>query len=54
MRAYHDFLVHCIEHPDGALARGERLLNPLLGKSLVIYAEKVAPEMAAYAKRSLD
>lgn len=54
VRAYHDFLVHCIEHPGGALARGERLLNPLLGKSLVIYAEKVAPEMAGYAKRSLD
>jgi SAM-dependent methyltransferase len=53
VRKYHDFLVYCIEHHDGALARAERLLNPVLGKSLVVYGEKVTPDMAMYGKRSL-
>ena len=53
VRAFHDFLVRCIEHPDGGVARAERWLNPMLGKSLVIYGEKVEPAMARYAKRSL-
>ncbi len=53
VHAYHDFLVRCIERPDGALARGERWLDPVLGKSLVIYGEKVEPHMARYGKRAL-
>ncbi len=53
VRAYHDFLVRCIERPDGAVARAERWLNPVLGKSLVIYGEKVEPAMAMYGKRSV-
>lgn len=51
VRKYHDFLVWCIEHHDGWAAKAERALNPVLGKSLVVYAEKVAPDMARYGKR---
>ncbi len=54
VKKYHDFLVHCIEHSDGRAAKGERFFNPLLGKSLVIYGEKVTADMAKYGKRSLD
>ena len=52
VRKYHDFLVYCIEHHDGALAKFERFLNPMLGKSLVVYGEKVTADMAKYGKRS--
>ena len=31
----------------------ERALNPVLGKSVVLYGEKVAPTMAKWGKRSL-
>ena len=54
VKKYHDFLVHCIEHFDGPLAKAERFLNPLMGKSLVIYGEKVDPDMAKYGKKSLS
>jgi SAM-dependent methyltransferase len=54
VRKYHDFLVWCIEHHDGAVAKAERWLNPVLGKSLVIYGEKVGPDMAKYGKRALS
>ncbi len=53
VRKYHDFLVWCIEHHDGFAAKAEQALNPLLGKSLVVYGEKVTPDMAKYGKRSL-
>jgi SAM-dependent methyltransferase len=52
VRRYHDFLVWCIEHHDSQVARAERWLNPVLGKSLVVYGEKVTPDMALYGKRS--
>jgi SAM-dependent methyltransferase len=53
VRKYHEFLCHVIEHsPRGAIAL-ERALNPVLGKSLVIYTEKVSPSMAKWGKRSL-
>jgi hypothetical protein len=31
----------------------ERALNPVLGKSVVLYGEKVAPSMSKWGKRSL-
>jgi hypothetical protein len=31
----------------------EQALNPVLGKSVVLYGEKVAPTMAKWGKRSL-
>jgi SAM-dependent methyltransferase len=53
VRKYHDFLCHIIEHnPRGAITL-ERALNPVLGKSLVVYTEKVSPAMAKWGKRSL-
>ncbi len=48
VRAYHDFLVWCIGHGDSPVARAERWLNPVLGKSLVIYGEKVDATMARH------
>jgi SAM-dependent methyltransferase len=51
VRAYHGFLVRCIEHPESPAARAERWLNPVLGKSLVVYGEKVEPAMAQYGKK---
>lgn len=51
VRRYHDFLVWCIEHSDSRVARAERWLNPVLGKSLVVYGEKVPPEMARHGTR---
>lgn len=53
VRKYHDFLVWCIEHNDGWAARVEKTLNPMLGKSLVVYGEKVTAGMARYGKKSL-
>lgn len=41
-RLYHRFLVWDIEHPNRAVRLAERVLNPLMGKSLVVYAEKEA------------
>ena len=40
VRAYHALLVWDITHPRSPLRLVERLLNPLLGKSLVLYLEK--------------
>ncbi len=53
VRKYHDFLVWCIENHDRWPAQAEKALNPMLGKSFVIYGEKVTPDMAQYGKRSL-
>jgi SAM-dependent methyltransferase len=41
VKRYHEFLCMCIErNPDWA-RRAERALNPVLGKSVVLYGEKV-------------
>jgi SAM-dependent methyltransferase len=53
VRKYHDFLVYCIEHANSPLARAERYLNPLIGKSLVLYGEKVGPDMARHGREAL-
>lgn len=50
VRRYHDFLCHLIEKNPTWAALLERALNPLMGKSLVIYAEKVPPTMSKYGK----
>jgi hypothetical protein len=53
VKRYHDFLCHLIEHNPQWARVTERALNPVLGKSLVVYGEKVAPSAAKYGKRSL-
>ncbi|MDQ3679570.1 MAG: methyltransferase domain-containing protein [Actinomycetota bacterium] len=40
VRAYHALLVWDIAHPRSPLRLVERLLNPILGKSLVVYLDK--------------
>lgn len=40
VRAYHRFLVWDIEHPHRAVRGAERGLNPVIGKSLVLYLVK--------------
>ena len=40
VRAYHAVLVWDMTHPRSPLRLAERLLNPLLGKSLVVYLDK--------------
>ena len=40
VRAYHSVLVWDITHPGSPLRRLERALNPVLGKSLVLYMER--------------
>ena len=42
MKRYHEFLCHLIEHNPTWARVTERALNPVLGKSLVVYGEKVA------------
>ncbi len=54
VRKYHDFLCYLIEHNPAWARTAERALNPVLGKSLVVYGEKVPPTMAKWEKRSLD
>jgi SAM-dependent methyltransferase len=54
VKRYHAFLCHLIEHNPAWAARAERMLNPVLGKSVVIYGEKVPAAMARWGKRSLD
>lgn len=39
-QAYHRFLVRDIENPKPAVRSVERALNPIMGKSVVLYAEK--------------
>lgn len=41
VRRYHDFLCMCIERNPAWARTAERLLDPVLGKSLVVYAERV-------------
>jgi SAM-dependent methyltransferase len=51
VRRYHDFLCWSIEHNPRWLATLERALNPVLGKSVVVYVEKVDPAMARHRPR---
>jgi SAM-dependent methyltransferase len=53
VRRYHAFLCGLIEHNPRWARVTERTLNPVLGKSVVLYGEKVAPTMAKWGKRSL-
>jgi len=53
VRRYHDFLCRLIERDPRWARVAERALNPVLGKSLVVYGEKVPPAMARWGKRSL-
>ena len=53
VKRYHDFLCHLIEHNPAWARVTERALNPVLGKSLVLYGEKVPPSAARWGKRSL-
>lgn len=39
-RAYHSFLVWDIKHKPGVVRATERLLDPIMGKSLVVYARR--------------
>ena len=53
VKSYHEFLCHLIEHNPRRAQQGERALNPVLGKSVVLYGEKVPPSFANRGKRSL-
>ena len=41
VRRYHDFLVYQIERQPRWVAALDRALNPVMGKSLVVYTQKV-------------
>jgi SAM-dependent methyltransferase len=53
VRRYHDFLCMLIERDPRWARAVERALNPVLGKSLVVYGERVDPSTAKYRKQSL-
>lgn len=53
VKRYHDFLCMLIEHNPQWARLTERALNPVLGKSLVLYGERVDPSMSRYGKHSL-
>ncbi len=53
VKRYHDFLCMLIERNPRGAATAERLLNPVLGKSVVLYGEKVPSTWAKWGKRSL-
>jgi SAM-dependent methyltransferase len=53
VRRYHEFLCMLIERNPRWARVTEQTLNPVLGKSVVLYGEKVAPTMARWGKRSL-
>ena len=52
VKRYHDFLCRLIEHNPRWARLAERTLNPVLGKSLVLYGEKVPPQGAKWRGRS--
>jgi len=54
VKRYHDFLCMVIERNPRWAAVAERTLNPVLGKSVVLYGEKVGPGWARYGKKSLE
>jgi len=43
VRKYHEFLVYQITRQPRWVANVDRALNPVLGKSLVLYTQKVMP-----------
>jgi SAM-dependent methyltransferase len=49
-RAYHRFLVWDMVHPESPVRLIERALNPVLGKSLVVYATKPTAAVARPAQ----
>jgi SAM-dependent methyltransferase len=51
VRKYHDFLCWVIEHNPRWVTTLEHTLNPVLGKSVVVYVEKVEPAMARHRTR---
>jgi hypothetical protein len=52
VKRYHDFLCGLIEHNPAWAQVAERALNPVLGKSFVIYGERVPASMAKWGKKS--
>lgn len=50
VQAYHRFLCHGIEHNPRWMHVLERALDPVLGKSLVVYTEKVEPTMTRHRR----
>ena len=53
MKKYHDFLCMLIEKQPSWAEPAERALNPVLGKSVVLYGEKVPPTWSKFGKKSL-
>jgi hypothetical protein len=49
---YHRFLVWDIERRPAATRLLERALDPVLGKSLVVYARRIDPGAPSEARRS--
>jgi SAM-dependent methyltransferase len=54
VKRYHEFLCMLIERNPRWARVTEGALNPVLGKSVVLYGEKVLPSMSKYGKRSLE
>jgi SAM-dependent methyltransferase len=54
VKRYHEFLCSLIEHNPRWARVTERALNPVLGKSVVLYGEKAAPSWSKWGKKSLD
>ncbi len=52
VKRYHEFLCMLIERQPRGANRLERALNPVLGKSVVLYGEKVEPSTSKWGKRS--
>jgi SAM-dependent methyltransferase len=50
VQAYHRLLCHQIEHGPRWMRVLERSLDPVMGKSLVVYTERVAPAMARHRR----
>jgi len=53
VKRYHEFLCMLIERQPRWAAITERALNPVLGKSVVVYGEKVPPPADRWGKHSL-
>jgi SAM-dependent methyltransferase len=53
VKKYHDFLCMLIEKQPAWAGTAERALNPVLGKSVVLYGEKVPPTWSKFGKNSL-
>jgi len=49
VRRYHDFLCWMITHPSSWVTHVEHALDPVLGKSLVLYGEKVSAAQSRHA-----